>query len=114
MRNLTIANTGICSLLVSCTPASLTSDPVRAEFVEACQTMKAYRSMAPLKRTEICECTYDKTMSGLSEGEKQAARFYLFTQAGVDVKSRGFVTSSNLNDAPQASQAIGKAVRRCS
>jgi hypothetical protein len=69
--------------------------------------------MRPDKRTAYCECGYDKTLSGLSEEEKQIARFYLLGQVGGDVKSRFIVGQPDIQTLLKVSNAIGNAGKRC-
>ena len=101
------------SALVSCNRAEEKADPVRAEFVSACEGRIEYSSMEPGKRTAYCKCGYDKTMNALSEEEKQFARFYLLAQVGVDVRSRKLISKSNTQAMMKATEAIGNAVKRC-
>ncbi|MEM7428608.1 MAG: hypothetical protein AAF441_21170 [Pseudomonadota bacterium] len=99
--------------VAACKPAIVKSDPTRVEFVEACEGRTEYRSMKPSKRTAYCECGYDQTMSALSDEEKQVARFYLLSQVGVDVRTRGLISEPNFNGMMKASKAIGDAAKRC-
>lgn len=100
-------------ILAACEQEAVKDDPVRAEFLPACEGMAAYGSMEPKKRTAHCACVYDKTMSGLSDEEKQVARFYLLEQAGLDAQSRNLVNESNLQAIGKAANSIGEAVKRC-
>ncbi len=113
MRNLATLAVLIGPALASCKPASVVNDPIRAEFVEACEGRIEYRSMKADRRTAYCECGYDRTMVQLTDEEKQVARFYLLTQVGVDVSSRNFVNRSNMNGIGKASKAIGNAGKQC-
>ena len=101
------------SALVGCNPSADKNDPIRVEFIKACEGLVEYRSMKPKKRTQFCECGYDQTMKDLSEEEKQVARFYLLSQVGVDTKSKNLVTQSGIQFMGTASKAIGDAVKRC-
>lgn len=99
--------------LAACKPVADTNDPIRAEFIEACMGRIEYRSMKPEKRTAHCECGYDTTMSGLSQEEKQFARFYLLEQMGVNVQSRKLIDKPNFDAMMKASKAVGNAAKRC-
>ena len=110
---LLIAAMMVISLLWACKPSAVKDDPFRAEFVEACEGRIEYRSMKPEKRTAYCKCGYDETVSGLSDEEKQFARFYLLAQVGVDVQSRKLISHPNMEAMVAASNAIGAAVKRC-
>lgn len=103
----------VAIVLSSCKPAELKDDPIRVEFVEACKGRIEYKSMKPNKRAAYCECGYDKSIGGLSDEEKQFARFYLLAQVGVEVQSRRFIDKPNMQAMVKASKAIGNAVKRC-
>ena len=110
---LLIAAMSAMSLLGACKPLVVKDDPFRTEFVEACEGRNEYRSMKPETRTAYCTCGYDETMSGLSDEEKQFARFYLLAQVGVDVQSRRLISHPNMEAMVEASNAISAAVERC-
>lgn len=100
-------------LLAACQSQEPQNDPIRDEFVEACIGRIEYRSMPPDKRTAYCKCGYDNSLHGLSDKEKQFARFYLLEQVGVNVQSRGLITEPDMDAMVKASNAIGNAVKRC-
>lgn len=102
-----------CLVIAGCKPTAEKTDIIRVEFVEACEQTRVYGSMKPKKRTSLCECVYDRTMSPLSEDEKQAARFYLLSQAGVDATSKDLATKDNVASLGKVSSAIGSAVKSC-
>lgn len=99
--------------LSACKPVADTNDPIRAEFIEACMGRIEYRSMKLEKRTAYCECGYDATMSGLSQEEKQFARFYLLEQVGVNAQSKKLIEKPDFDAMMKASKAIGNAAKRC-
>ena len=104
----------ILLILSACGPSSKENDPFRTEFFDACMQMKPYQSMSPEKRNNLCKCTYDTTMAGLSEDAQNTARFYLLSQAGVKPVSKSLVSSlPDGNVMFEASKAIGEAARQC-
>lgn len=109
----TLLAASLTLVLAACQSEKPQNDPIRDEFVEACIGRIEYRSMPLEKRTAYCECGYDKTMRGLSDREKQFARFYLLEQVGVNVQSRGLITEPDMDAMVKASNAIGNAVKRC-
>lgn len=101
-------------MLSACGPSAVENDPNRVEFVDACMEMKAYQSKAVEKRNSLCTCTYDAAMRDLSEDEKNAARFYLFGQAGIDTASKDLLSNPpDMNVILKASNSIGEAVKQC-
>lgn len=110
-----------CASLAACNnapSASFEPEPYSAQFASACiahpQRTREIRRDDGLKRvSQYCTCIFDKTMAGLTDDEKQAARFYLFAQVNIDVKSMAEFKSMNLSATGVASQAIGKAVAAC-
>ncbi len=114
MRSLVLALGLMTSgLLGGCNPATEKNDPVRLQFVGSCEGMRAYSSMKPQKRTSLCHCVYDQTLSGLEENEKKYARFYLLEQTGVESSSNQIDGQPDMNAMLSASKAIGEAVKRC-
>ena len=103
----------VSSSLLACKREAAKDDPIRTEFVAACEGRIEYQSMQPKKRTAYCECGYDTTLSELSDEEKQFAHFYLLAQVGVDVQSRKLIDKSNMEAMLKASKAIDDAVKRC-
>ena len=102
------------SALVGCNPSADKNDPIRVEFIKACEGLVEYRSMKPKKRTQFCECGYDQTMKDLSEEEKQVARFYFVIASGCRHQSRRtWLPNPAFNFMGTASKAIGDAVKRC-
>lgn len=101
----------VSSILTSCNLAG--DDPVRIEFVQACEGRIENQIMKPKIRTTHCECAYDKTMSGLSNEEKTLASFYLLAQVGVDVNSRDWGSKLNMQHMKKVSAAIGNAGKQC-
>ncbi len=101
--------------LVACQPAADLSDPLRAEFIAGCDGLKEYRSMKPTKRLAYCACIYDQSMAGLSEEEKQYARFYLLEMTGGNSGPTDFLRNGNVNMRAMvvASNAIGNARPKC-
>jgi hypothetical protein len=97
----------------ACNPAENENDPIRVEFISGCEGLRAYSSMKPDRRTSMCKCIYDTAMRGLSEQEKNGARFYLLEQAGIDAKSKNLVSISDLNVMGTAAKAVGDAVKQC-
>lgn len=114
LRIISLSSSVLAALaLAGCNLEATKADPIRIEFVEACEGRAENRSMEPKKRTTYCECGYDTTMSGLSGDEKQLARFYLLAQVGVDVQSRNLISEPNWKAMPKVSTAIGNAGKRC-
>ena len=114
VRSLVLALVLMASgLLCGCNPAAEENDPIRSQFVESCDGMRAYISMKPQERTNLCKCVYDQTLSGLEEKEKQYARFYLFEQAGAASQSNRIEGQPDMNAMLKASNAIGEAVKSC-
>ena len=89
------------------------NDPFRQEFVTACPNQPTYQRHTPKQMNRYCGCIYDKTMKGLSEAEQKVARFYLFGQSGIDMKSRAEYRDMDLSAMGTASAAIGHAVKSC-
>jgi len=105
-------------LVSSCSDSAPTpNDPYRAEFLPACAAQKAYQSRPAEKVKTHCACVYDRALKGLTEEEAMTARFYLFGQSGIDVKTRDDFTSRDMTVVADtmvpASNAIGQAVKAC-
>lgn len=101
-------------MLSACDPLSDNDDPLRAEIFEACMDMRAYQSVKAEKRANLCNCTYDTAIKGLSEDAQNAVRFYLLEQAGVEATSKDLVKNPpKMNVMVEASAAIGDAVKQC-
>ncbi|MEM8539835.1 MAG: hypothetical protein AAGF25_02670 [Pseudomonadota bacterium] len=100
-------------LLGGCHPSADENDPIRLQFVGSCEGMRAYSSMKPQKRTNLCKCVYDQALNGLEENEKQYARFYLLEQAGADSQSNRIEGQPDMAAMLGASNAIGEAAKGC-
>lgn len=100
-------------ILTACGPEAETGDPIRVEFVEACDGLRAYNRMESNDRIKMCKCLYDTALQGLSEEEKNGARFYLLEQAGIDARSKSLVKKPDMKVMFAASKAVGNAVKKC-
>ena len=99
--------------LTACGPEVETNDPVRVEFVDACDGLRAYNRMEANDRINMCKCLYDTALQGLSDEEKDGARFYLLEQSGIDARSRNLVKKPDMSVMLAASKAVGDAVKEC-
>ena len=99
--------------VAACSSAENENDPIRIEFISACDGLGAYKSMKPDRRTSMCKCLYDTAMRGLSEKEKNGARFYLLEQSGIDAKSKNLLSISDLDVMGTAAKAVADAVKQC-
>lgn len=110
---LAITISAAAAALAACKPAPAKHDPIRGEFLTACEGRIEYRSMEPQERRTYCACGYDRTIKGLSELEKKYAQFYLLEQVGVDAQSRRLIDKPDGQAMMKAAQALGKAAARC-
>lgn len=104
------ASLGLGAALSSCTPVDV-NDPVRAQFLAACDAR--IKHMKPDKRTAYCQCGYDVSLAGLSEDEKQLARFYLLGAVGDEATAKQLAIKPDFKAMTKASNAIGAARYRC-
>ena len=117
-RNFKIYTALLAMVLTACSPSDSTSnDPFRTEYLAACENQSFYKRKPVDKVQKYCRCVYDKTLRGLSDDEKMAARFYLMAQSGIDVQNREEFTSIDpvvaADSMVPASNAIGEAVKAC-
>ncbi len=93
-------------------------DPLRTEFLALCQGSPDQvrietQSQGRVKTADYCACVYDDTVRGLSDAEAKVAAFYLMSQVGASQADLQKFRDMDLNGMVAASEAIGKAAKRC-
>ena len=105
----------ISGCLTACSSGDRVNDPMRAEFLEHCQTRPEYKARKRAGTLDkYCLCVFDKTMKDLTEEERIVAGFYLYGESSDDYLNRYPIEVNKAgNIMATASQAIDKAVKSC-